>query len=222
MSIAGAVVTRPYSETEARAEIRAAFDEHGAVIQAFHELVYHQKHTWSTTRYEGIPVLKLPQDLWTYHEWMHLLKPSLLVETGTAKGGSALYFARQMEAWDGKVLTFDLERHEGLPHHPAIRYVTGDSSNEELVRWAMARYPQDRVMVVLDSCHDAEHVAKELDVFAPYVSLGQMLVVEDTNTIGPSTALRAWLPTHPEFQPEILCERWLQTFSPSGWLRRVA
>ena len=222
MSVPGAVVTRPYSMAEARADILGAQQTHADTIQAFHALVYHQRHTWSCTHYEGVPVLKLPQDLWTYHQWIHALKPSLIVETGTAKGGSALYFARQMEAWDGKVVTFDLERHEGLPHHSAIRYVTGDSSNDELVRWALARYPLDRVMVVLDSLHTAEHVAKELDVFAPYVSVGQLLVVEDTNTTGPAEAVATWLPTHPEFQPEVLCERHLMTFSPCGWLWRVA
>jgi len=219
--IAGGVVTYSYSEVEARQDILRAYAEHEATIQAFHELSYHQRHTWGITRFEGINVLKNASDLWTYHEWIHLLKPNLIIETGTAKGGSALYFARQMEAWGGKVLTFDIERHENLPHHEAIRYVKGDTSNDEVVRWAVAKYPNHKVMVVLDSNHETDHVLSELEIFAPLVSVGQLLVIEDTNVEGPRNALRAWLPQHPEFLPEPLCERWLLTSNPGGWLRRV-
>ena len=222
MTVSGAVVSRPYNDAQARADIRQAFAEHLPTIQAFHELVYRQKYTWSTTRFEGVPILKLPQDLWTYHEWIHLLKPTLILETGTAKGGSALYFARQMAAWDGCVWTVDVEAHE-RPESDAIIYWHGSSVDPVAIASAEALAAfSPRVMVVLDSCHETDHVLAELDAYAKLVSRGQLLVVEDTNTPGPAEALKQWLPRHPEFQPEILCERHLLSFSPSGWLRRVA
>jgi len=88
------------------------------------------------------------------------------------------------------------------------------------------------VMVVLDSNHHTDHVVDELDAYAPLVSVGQLLVVEDTNIsdpafmgkpiAGPGQALAEWLPLHHEFVRETLCERFLLTFSPGGWLMRVA
>ncbi len=44
-----------------------------------------------------MPVIKNPLDLWVYQEIVWDLRPTLIIETGTAYGGSALYFARQLD-----------------------------------------------------------------------------------------------------------------------------
>lgn len=220
----GAAVTRPYSAEEARADIAAAMAEHAGTLRAYHDLIYHQRHTWGCTRFEGVHVLKTPQDLWSYHEWMQLLKPTLVIETGTAHGGSALYFARQMERYDrtGSVITVDLDDHPDKPEHEQVVYVQGDSLDPAHVDWLRNLSSVRQTMVVLDSAHDTAHVLRELDAYAGMVSVGQLLVVEDTNLQGVADALAQWLPNHPEFEPEMLCERWLVSFFPGGWLRRVA
>jgi cephalosporin hydroxylase len=87
-------------------------------------------------------------------------------------------------------------------------------------------------MVILDSDHTAPHVLAELDRFAPMVSSGCYLIIEDTNiggnpvepdyeTGGPRAAVMDWLPDHPEFVIDKTQERYLLTMNPDGYLRRT-
>jgi len=220
------------------AEVAAAVADDYArgreVIAEFHRLWYGSLQTWSMTKFEGVPVLKNPLDLWVYQELIWNLRPTLIIETGTAFGGSALFYARCLDKrGPGAVISVDCDPALDLPTHPKIAFITGystDPSIVEEIRKVAATHP--RVMVVLDSDHGQANVELELEAYAPMVSPGQFLVVEDTNLNGrpldmdweggpgPGPAVDAWLPAHPEFAPEPLAERYLLTMHPGGWLRR--
>lgn len=220
---------------EITAAIQADWTEHADTIAAFHRAFYASRQTHGMTFFEGVPILKNPMDLWVYQEAIWHLKPTLIIETGTAFGGSALFFARQLDKLGaGHVVSVDIEPSADRPVHPRISYVTHLSSVDPRVVGGLeqvaATHP--RVMVVLDSDHAAAHVADELDNLAPLVTPGQLLVVEDTNINGrpvpidwkggegPGPAVDRWLPAHPEFVRDRWAERYLLTFHT--WLRRVA
>lgn len=207
--------------------------EHGDVIDAFHKVFYASRQTHGMTFYEGVPILKSPMDLWVYQEIVWDLRPTLIIETGTAYGGSALYFARQLDrVGGGSVISIDLDPAEKLPQHPRVTYIRGLSSIREDVVQAVGTIAHEhpRVMVVLDSDHAKRHVLAELDCYADLVTAGQFLVVEDTNLNGrpvdidwkggpgPGPAVDEWLPQHAEFARAPMAERYLMTFHT--WLRR--
>jgi cephalosporin hydroxylase len=87
-----------------------------------------------------------------------------------------------------------------------------------------------RVMVILDSDHNKEHVLKELNIYAPLVTRGSYIIVEDTNIHGhplreelpegPWEAVQEWLPKHPNFVIDHNIEPPV-TNNPDGWLRRM-
>lgn len=231
-AVLGTLRAAAYAEDTCRSDVAATQAIHAQTIQDFSRVYYHARHTWGTTRYQGVPILKAPTDLWTYQEWIHHLTPDVLIETGTAFGGSAAYFADLMAPHRGHVFSVDTEVQPDRPVRPNLAYVQGSSTDPAVVALLIARIEGRRTMVVLDSNHHADHVRAELDVYAPMVSRGQLLVVEDTNLSdpalscepvpGPAHAIAGWLPNHPEFARERLCERYLLTFHPGGWLRRVA
>lgn len=212
-------------------------------VAAFHRLWYGLPFTWPMMRYKGVPLLKNPMDLQVYHEMLWQVRPALVIETGTCFGGSALWFADQLESWDGRVFSCDLKDKRdsdicrnpdnGWPHveHERITFAVGDSLSEDLVERATdaARQADGPVVVSLDSDHHADHVLAELERYGPLVTPESYCVVEDTNVSGrpivsddpgPGAAVDAWLETHPAFARNSLCERFLLTFSPGGWLYR--
>jgi hypothetical protein len=83
-----------------------------SVVDGFHQLYYEAGEaggTWKDTRFLGVPTWKCPLDLWVYQELLHELAPDLIVETGTAHGGSALYLATLCEATGhGEVVSVDI------------------------------------------------------------------------------------------------------------------
>lgn len=219
-----------------RADIAATLRDHQATIDAFHKLWYAQPFTWPFTFYEGLSILKNPLDLWVYQEIIRELKPTLILETGTAYGASALYFAHQLDrVGQGGVISIDVEPANKLPQHPRIQFLRGSSTDPEIVRYvhAQATSTPQRVMVILDSDHAKAHVAAELEAYAPLVSVDQFLVVEDTNLNGrpldlqwkggegPGPAVDEFLAAHPAFVRDRLAERYLLTMFPGGWLKRM-
>lgn len=224
--------THTRRQAEVDAEIRRDQAQHAEVIAEFHKVFYASRQTHGMTYYHGVPVMKNPLDLWVYQEIIWDLRPTLIVETGTAWGGSAMFYADQLDyVQEGHVITIDPEPHHQLPVHPRLTSVRGSSTDPAVVmavREAAKTHP--RVMVTLDSDHSCAHVTQELLCYADLVTPGQFLVVEDVNINGrpvpidwkggpgPGPAVDAWLPDHPEFQPAAMAERYLLTMH--AWLKR--
>ena len=190
---------------------------------------YGRSGVWLATFWLGRHVYKAPTDLWIYQELLHYTKPDLIVETGTFSGGSALFLASMCDLMDrGRIVTIDIDPQPDLPVHPRIKYVKGSSVAPEvleLVRKEAAG--ADRVMVILDSDHSRDHVAAELREYAPLVSDGCYLIVEDTGAEqipdhgpGPDEAIEAFLKENDDFEVDPVCEKFLLTFQPGGYLKR--
>lgn len=209
-------------------------EEHGDLLQAYHQLWYTRNFTWPYTAFLGISLMKAPNDLWVYQDIMAHLRPTTVIETGTYSGGSALWFAFLMDALgiDGTVLTIDIDNHRDQPFtHPKIQFLRGSSIDPAMVRTVARRRKAGPLLVSLDSDHSAAHVLGELRAYAPMTAVGDWVVVEDTNIgwegpggdRGARGGIIDYVAEHPgEFVQDILAERYLLTMHPGGWLRRVA
>jgi hypothetical protein len=110
-ALKGAVVTAfeaLYQPTQEQ-ELPAA-DVRAAIVDQFHRLYYHDsRSTWKDTYYRGVHVQKCPLDLWQYQELVSELRPDLIIETGTAYGGSAYYLGDLCDTvGHGRVVTIDV------------------------------------------------------------------------------------------------------------------
>jgi cephalosporin hydroxylase len=179
----------------------------------------------------GNPILQDPLTLWTLQEFISQLRPQLIVETGTNRGGSAMFFAHMLDLLEierARVITVDVEKLHSFDH-PRVTWLIGSSTSDEIVKEIKAATEASTgpVMVILDSNHTTEHVATELDRYHGFVTSGSLLHVQDGCTdhwgrpYGPLQAIIDFLPTHPEFKvDEALSSRFLITRHPMGWLRR--
>lgn len=146
-------------------------------------LQYHSTFSWM-----GLPILQLPEDMIRLQEVVWRLKPDIIIEIGIAYGGSLLFYAGLLEAiGKGRVIGVDhflrTTVKQSLASHPFVRridLIEGDSSSPETIRQVYSRVTaSDRVMVILDSDHSKSHVLQELEAYAPLVSSGLCLLVQD-------------------------------------------
>ncbi len=136
----------------------------------------------------GRPVIQLPEDLLRIQEVIYRVRPSVIIETGVAHGGSLVFYASLLEVMGrGRVIGIDvhirptnrqaIETHE-LAHR--IELIEGSSTDANVldsVRGKVSR--EDVVLVMLDSNHTRDHVLAELRAYAPWVTLGSYMVAAD-------------------------------------------
>jgi len=189
---------------------------------------------FSRIKWLGHPIWQNILDLWTIQETLHEIQPDLLIESGTHRGGSALFFAHLFDLMGkGRVVTIDVDqRHEVT--HPRITFLTGNSTTPDTlqqIRRAVDAVPGP-VMVILDSDHHSSHVAMEMEAYSRFVTVDSYMLVQDgvidimptlrSDRPGPLPAIRQFLRGHPEFEIDrSRSSRFLVTHHPLGWLRRL-
>jgi len=202
-----------------------------AAVSRAHDVLY-RSDAWTDATWLGAQALKNPLDLWVYQEIMAETRPELVVETGTYRGGSAFFLASICDLLGaGEVLPLDIEPvRDDYPKHARITYFGGRSSTDpEVVAEVRARAEGKRTLVILDSDHSRAHVEAELAEYAPLVPVGGYVIVEDSNIgqiredllPGPLEAIEAFLGRTDAFEIDRSREKFLITFNPSGYLRRV-
>jgi len=205
------------------------------VVRDFHLLYFSSsKRTFRNTFWLGHQTAKCPLDMWVYQEIIAERRPDLIVECGTFFGGTAYFLASMCDMVDnGRVITIDVRERQPhrRPQHPRIEYRTGSSTAPEIVAGVRESIePGNRVMVILDSDHRKHHVMGELEAYAPLVTPGDYLIVEDTNINGnpvmpefgdgPREAVEEFIAGHDEFVVDEGAEKFFMTFNPGGYLRR--
>ena len=207
-----------------------------SVLDEFHKLYYYSSvagKTWSDTWWQGIQILKCPLDLWIYQEIIFRTKPDLIIETGTYKGGAAHFLASMCDLNGlGEVVTVDIEEYPDRPAHPRTTYLQGSSIDAKSLGFIQERAAgKQSVLVILDSDHSMAHVRLEIELYAPLVTPGNYLIVEDTNINGnpvlpesgpgPKEAIDDFMQLHSEFIVDRSMEKLLMTFNPGGYLKRI-
>jgi cephalosporin hydroxylase len=203
------------------------------VGRLYHEELILRTGNFDTQTWLGQPIWQNVLDLWTIQETISEIRPSLLIEVGTNRGGSALFYAQLMDLLgEGRLLTVDIEKMHSLDH-PRIEFLLGSSTSPEIVE-RMRRAAEETegpVMVILDGNHERDHVAQELELYGPLVTPGSYILSQDgiidqlllfaDSRPGPLPANAAFLARHPEFEHDReRNERFLVTHHPLGWLRR--
>jgi len=205
-----------------------------AAVSRAHDVLY-LSDAWTEATWLGAQALKNHLDLWVYQEILAETRPELVVETGTYRGGSAFFLASVCDLLGvGEVVSIDVEPvRDDYPAHPRITYLGGRSSTDpDVVAEVRGRAAGKRVLVILDSDHSQAHVEAELAVYAPLVPVGCYVIVEDSNIgrirkdllPGPLEAIETFLATASGsgFEIDRAREKFLITFNPSGYLRRVS
>ena len=222
-------------------------------------MIESSKHKYSYHfEWLGRPIIQFPQDIVALQEIIWKNRPDLIIETGIAHGGSLILNASILALLDmfdyenglrskkkRKVVGIDIDirshNRTAIENHPLgnrIEMFEGSSTAESLVNQMMDKSQEyERVMVILDSHHNHEHVLRELKLYGPMVTSGQYLIVFDTIienfpqeafadrdwSVGnkPMTAVFEFLASGSDFSLDKEIEnRLLVTVAPNGFLKR--
>ena len=80
--------------------------------------LFHELPVWSSLWFQNVRIIKNPLDLWMMQQVIYEVQPDFVIETGTWKGGSALYWAHTLHGFGlekSKVITIDI----GFMHQTA-------------------------------------------------------------------------------------------------------
>ena len=137
----------------------------------------------------GRPIIQLPEDMIRMQEVICQVRPTKIVETGVAHGGSLIFYASLLKAMDisGKVIGIDIEirphNRRAIEEHNLfsdIELLEGSSIDAAVVESVREHIsPEDVVLVILDSCHSKAHVLSELEAYGPLVTEGSYIVATD-------------------------------------------
>jgi cephalosporin hydroxylase len=162
------------------------YESTGSEPEEYHKW-YYNTNVWKKTTWMGVDCWKSVSDTWNYQEILFDLKPSLVIEFGTAHGGSAMFFADVMRRIGEpfKVLSVDVTHQLLNPialRDPDVQFLKSRSTvpavAEEIQR-LRSELP-GKVFAILDSDHSMEHVLAEMKLLRPLLSAGDYLIVEDS------------------------------------------
>lgn len=221
------------------------------VTKAWLRVGWDTKYVYGFT-WLGRPIIQLPDDMIRLQEVIYSIKPDVIIETGIAHGGSLIYSASLCQMiGKGRVIGIDIEirpkNREAVEAHVLAPYITmfeGSSTAPETVQKVRDQIrPSETTIVLLDSCHTRDHVAAELEAYAPMITPGSYIVAMDgimQDVVGaprtspdwitnnPQTAVHEFLATHPEFileEPPFPFNEGLVTdrvtYWPNCYLKRV-
>ncbi|MHA1539869.1 MAG: CmcI family methyltransferase, partial [Alphaproteobacteria bacterium] len=145
------------------------------IVNDFHNLYYTKWENDEETvdvSWLGYHALKCPLDLWIYQEIITQTRPHIIIETGTHKGGSALYLASICQlVGEGCVLSIDIAERDDRPKHKLVHYINGSSIKKETIEKVekiikrIVPNETPRILVILDSDHTEEHVLEEMNIY---------------------------------------------------------
>ena len=184
---------------------------------------WNEKHVY-TFSWMGRPIIQLPEDMIRVQEAIFQVKPTVIVETGIAHGGSLIYSASLLKTMgiEGRVIGVDIEirphNRKAVKEHflfPYITMIEGGSTAPEIVKQVKDLInPDDKVLIILDSNHLRQHVYDELEAYCDLVTKDSYIVATDGimqevydvprgtaswDKDNPVSAVHDFLGKHPEF-----------------------
>jgi cephalosporin hydroxylase len=182
-----------------------------------YQSIFEKAALFTYTNFLGVSLQQDPSDAFALMDLIWRLKPDLLIELGTAGGGSAFFYAMIMTAYNpnAHVITMDPKRLEDwnkinvqkvCPHCISGRdtplwdtdtihffpMLPTDPNTTALVDQCIEKWKPKVILVMDDSNHLTDIVKGNIETYAKYVTPGSYLIIQDMKMerlyLNPSTS----------------------------------
>lgn len=185
------------------------------------------------TTYKGVKAIRCPFDYLIYQMILFEIKPDLVIEVGTNKGGGALYIADILELiGKGMVHTIDIvdDVDPLVKSHERINFFFDgwEAYDLNLVK------DYKKILLIEDASHKYEDTIGIINKFNDVVSVDSYMIIEDgiVNELGmehlynggPLKAIREFLSKNDSFTID---RKWCDmfginaTFNVNGYLKKI-
>jgi cephalosporin hydroxylase len=183
--------------------------------------------------YKGVPMIKCPFDYVIMQMIIFEVKPDLIIEIGTNRGGSTLYFADLLDAiGNGVIHTIDIDDIvvEEVKQHKRIKFFKDGFEGYDLTNAGNFK----NILIVEDASHMYMDVKKTLNKFKDLISSNSYFVVEDgildelgwknKYNGGPNKAIKEFISENESF---VIDRKWCDmfginaTFNTNGYLKKI-
>ena len=183
--------------------------------------------------YKDVPIIKCPFDYVIYQMILWEVKPDLIIEIGTNRGGSALYFADLLDIiGHGEIHTIDIEDMAcaEVKKHPRIKFFKEGYQHYDLKN----AEGFEKIIVIEDGSHTYGDVIETISKFSSVVSKDSYLIVEDgiidklgwkrKYNGGPNKAIKEFILGNKNY---IIDRKWCDlfginaTFNTNGFLKKI-
>ncbi len=183
--------------------------------------------------YRGVPMIKCPFDYVLYQMLIWEIKPDLIIEIGTNRGGSAYYFADLLDTiGHGEIHTIDIQDivYEQVKLHTRIKFFKEGFEKYDLKRAEGFK----TILVIEDGSHTYEDVSDTLRLFQNLVTPDSYFIVEDgildklgwkrKYNGGPNRAIKEFIDKNDDY---VIDRKWCDmfginaTFNTNGFLKKI-
>lgn len=183
--------------------------------------------------YKGVQAIRCPFDYVIYQMILFEVKPDLVIEVGTNRGGGALYIADLLDLiGKGEIHTIDIQDtcDELAKQHPRIKRFTDGFQGYDIANAAGF----EKILIIEDGSHLYEHTRDILAKFWQLVTKDSYFIVEDSIITalnwekdyngGPLKAIHEFLKQNNHFEID---RKWCDlfgknaTFNVNGYLKRI-
>lgn len=209
-----------------------------------YDVLFEDRQLFAKQRWRGMAIQQDPNDAFVIQDFLWTERPDTMIEFGTHRGGSAVFYAEVMTAYNpnAHIITIDVtdwvsaqKDDSALPASSSpywgstIRPIIGPPTSDSVRRRVadlLAEFNSTNVFVMEDSYHIFEEVLGNLLAYHRLVRPCGWILVQDTRLTrmyghgGPIKAARTFMAQHPQFKVNRQWEYLLYTQHPQGWLQR--
>jgi cephalosporin hydroxylase len=173
---------------------------------------------------------------WIYQEIIYEVQPDVIVEIGSRYGGGTKYLADLLDMLGkGMVISIDVDRSVYNLNHERVKMLTGNSSDPKIISEVAGMCRGKTVLVIQDGDHSKKQALEDLENYSRFISVNSYFIMEDGivdlfhyddglgfQKEGPLAAIEEFLSRNSNFAIDPTRERYILTYNPKGFLKRIS